>query len=133
MKALIKFVKGILGSPLHLQLWMGLLLALNLVSPIVFFERLEARVVLVTLAACLTLMTVFTGRSGYTRLLSAGHVFWIPLLIWLWTRLDHIPPEDAFGIWIRLLILVDAICLAIDGVEVVRYIAGRREELVDGL
>ena len=81
----------------------------------------------------MVLMTVLTARTGFTRLLSAGHVFWIPMIGWLWGRLDQIPADDVFGIWIRVLMALNSISLVLDTVEVVRYIKGDREELVEGL
>ena len=73
-------------------------------------------------------MTLLTGLTGFTRLLGIGHVFWIPMIIWLWIRLDQIPSDDAFGVWIRVLIALNTVCLLIDAVDLVRYLAGEREE-----
>ena len=78
-------------------------------------------------------MTVLTGLSGFTRLLGLGHIFWLPLLYFLWNRLGQIPADDLFGVWIRILIAVNAISLVIDGIDVFRYIAGDRAETVKGL
>ena len=85
------------------------------------------------LAASMALMTVLTGLSGFTRLLSIGHIFWIPMIGWLWGRLDQIPADDVFGIWVRVLMMLNSISLVLDTVEVVRYITGEREETVEGL
>ena len=81
----------------------------------------------------MALMTVLTGRGGFTRLLGVGHIFWIPMIGWLWGRLDQIPADDVFGIWIRVLMALNSISLLLDTVEVVPYIAGEREETVEGL
>ncbi len=50
MHAFLKFNKGIMRLPLPWRLWMVLLVALNLVLPLFFFDRLEAQLVLVTMA-----------------------------------------------------------------------------------
>ena len=78
-------------------------------------------------------MTVLTALSGFSRLLGLGHIFWIPLLYFLWTRLDQIPADEFFGIWIRVLMTLNAVSLIIDAVDVGRYIAGERAETVKGL
>ena len=57
----------------------------------------------------------------------------IPLLYFLWTRLDQIPADEFFGIWIRVLMTLNAVSLIIDAVDVGRYIAGERAETVKGL
>lgn len=129
----IKFNKGMMRMPIHWQLWLMLLITANVVIPLLFFSHLESQVVLATILASMILMTIVTGLSGFTRLLGLGHVLWIPLLYFLWTRLPQIPADDFFGIWIRVLMVLNAASLAIDTVDVVRYIAGDREETIKGL
>lgn len=110
-----------------------LLIAANLVVPLFFLGRLEAQLVVVALLASAILMTFLTGLYGFTRLLGVGHIFWIPLLFFLWTRLGQIPADNFFGIWLRILMILNAMSLVIDVVDVIRYIAGDREETVKGL
>ena len=78
------------------------------------------------------LMLLITARTGFTRLLGLGHVLWVPLVAWLWTRLPQIPAADFFGIWIRSLMAVNAISLVIDTVDVMRYLAGDRTDAING-
>ena len=133
MRAFIKFNKGMLRMPVQWQLWLLALITLNLVVPVFFVDRLEARVVVITLLASVTLTTALTARFGFTRILGAGHVLWIPMLYFLWTRLGVIPAGDVFGVWIRALIALNVISLAFDGIDVIRYVAGDRAETVKGL
>ena len=133
MKGFIKFHEGLLKSPLYVQLWLMLLVSANVVAPMFFLGRLEAKVTLVAIGASMALMTLITSLSGFTRLLGAGHVFWIPLIAWLWGRLGDIPADDAFGLWIRALMALNAVSLVIDAVDVIRYASGDREETVQGL
>ncbi len=133
MNAFIKFNKGVMRGPIYVRLWLMLLIFSNLVVPLFYLHRVEAQVVLGALLASVILMTGLTGLSGFTRLIGLGHIFWLPLLYFLWTRLDHIPSAELFGAWIRILIGLNAISLVIDGIDVVRYIAGDRAETVKGL
>ncbi len=133
MRAFIKFNKGIMKMPILWQLWLMLLVVVNLVVPLFFLDRLEAQVVVVALLASATLMTILTGVFGFTRLLGLGHIFWLPLLYFLWLRLDQIPADDFFGIWVRALMALNATSLVIDIIDVSRYIAGDREETVKGI
>ena len=132
MKSFIKFNKGVMGMPIHWRLWLMLLVAANMIIPLFFLNRLEGQVV-GTFAASAILMTVLTGLSGFGRLLGLGHILWIPLLYFLWTRLGQIPADDFFGIWIRVLMALNAVSLVIDATDVIRYLAGDREETVPGL
>ncbi len=131
MRAFIKFNKGMMRMPIHWQLWIMLLVTFNLIIPLFFLDRLEAQVVVGAIVASMILMTVLTAISGFTRLLGLGHIFWVPLLYFLWMRLEQNPADDFFGIWMRGLMLVNAVSLIIDTVDVGRYIAGDRKETVE--
>jgi hypothetical protein len=133
MRAFMKFNKGMMKMPIQWKLWLALLVTANMVVPLFFLGRLEAQVVLGTLLISMMLMTVLTALSGFTRLLGLGHIFWFPLLYFLWTRLGQIPADDFFGIWVRGLMVINATSLVIDVVDVISYIAGDREETVKGL
>ena len=130
MNAFVKFNKGIMKMPLRWQPWLMLLVTVNFLIPFFFINRLEAQIVLLTFVAGTMLMTFLTSISGFTRLLGLGHILWIPLLYFLWSRLSENPANEFFGIWIRVLMTLNALSLIIDAVDVVRYIAGERDETV---
>ena len=130
MRAFIKFNKGMMNMPIQWQLWLALLVTVNLVVPIFFIGRMEAQIVVGTILISMMLMTYLTSLSGFTRLLGLGHMLWFPLLYFLWNRLDWIPAHDLFGIWVRVLMALNAASLVIDVIDVIRYIAGARGETV---
>ncbi len=133
MNAFVKFNKGMLRMPVHWQLWLMVLLAANMMGPLFFLHHLEAQVVLATFFASVTLTTWLTGRFGFTRIIGLGHILWVPMLAFLFTRVGDIPAGDAFGIWMRAIIVLNSVSLVIDAVDVIRYIAGDRAETVSGL
>jgi hypothetical protein len=133
MNAFIKFNKGLMNLPLPVKLWMGLLVIFNMIIPLFYLERLEAQLVLAGLMASMALMTLITATTGFSRLMGLGHIFWIPLLYFLWTHLDQIPPNDGFGIWVRSLMVINAASLILDGVDILKYLARERAEIVKGL
>ena len=133
MNAFIKFHKGLLNMSTPVRLWLLALITVNFIAPLFFLDRIEAQVVLATLFVSMMLMTGLTALSGFSRILGAGHVVWIPMLIWIWTRLGEIPADDFFGLWIRTLMILNIISLIIDAIDVKRYLAGDREEMVKGL
>ncbi len=128
MKAFIKFNKGMLKMPLQWQLWLMLMITANVVTPLFFLHHVEALVVLGTILASMALMTLLTARFGFTRIVGLGHILWVPMLAFLFTRLGDIPTSDALGIWIRTLFVLNGISLAIDAADAIRYISGDREE-----
>ncbi len=133
MRSLIRFNLGLLGMPLHLQLWVGMLIGANLVAPLFFLEHFEARVTLLAGLLGMALMTALTGRFGFSRIVGLGHVAWLPLLAFLVGSLAVVPATAGFGLWLRTVIVLDAISLAIDAVDVVRFLRGDRAETVPGL
>ncbi len=133
MEAFIKFNKGLLRTSWPVKVWLLLLVAANGVAPLFFLGRVEAQAVFAAMLIGATLMSFLTARFGFTRILGLGHILWIPLLGWLAFRLGQIPADDAFGMWIRGVMLVNAVSLVIDGVDVFRYATGDRKELVTGL
>ncbi len=134
VRGFINFHLGVLKMPVLWQLWLVLLVSANMVVPLLFLDRLEAQVVLATLGGAFILMVALTGFSGFTRLLGLGHlVFWTPAVVFLVPRLNEIPADDFFGIWLRVLLILNILSLVIDAADVIRYAAGDREETVTGL
>ena len=130
MKAFIKFNNGMMNMPLPWRLWIMLLVTVNLVVPLFFLGRLEAQLVIGALLLSMTLMTILTHFAGFTRILGLGHMPWILLLLFLWSQFSQHPPNDLFGVWLRILFGLNAISLLIDATDVVRYLAGDRDETV---
>ncbi len=133
MKSFIRFNRGMMRMPFYWQPWLLLLVTANVAIPLFFVGRFEAQLVLGTMVINVILMTLLTGLTGFSRLLGLGHYPWFPLLYFLWTRLDQIPADDFFGIWIRILMVLNALSLVMDTVDAARYVAGEREETVSGL
>jgi hypothetical protein len=95
-------------------------------SSVFFLPRTEAWVVLGTGLLAATIMTVLHAKLGYVRLLGIGHFVWIPMLIWLVFRLDHIQEGTLLYGWLLTLIVMDTVSLLIDIVDLVRYVRGDR-------
>ena len=129
-QAFTHFMRGLLKMPLYAQLWLVLLMIANGIAPLFFLGRIEADVTLIIFLASAALMIVLTKASGFTRLLGAGHFLWFILLAYLFTRLDAIPAADTYGLWLRAVMLINAISLVIDVTDVVRYLRGDRAEMV---
>ncbi len=127
MKAVIGFTKGLMSMPMPWPVWLGLLVAVNVAGPIYFFEALEAKVVLAAFLASAALMTAIFATKGFVRLLGIGHIFWVPMVPWLWIRLDQVGLDSPLGCWIAAVIVVDGISLVIDAVDVFRYLRGDRK------
>lgn len=133
MHAFKRFNQGLLALPLHLRAWVLLLISVNLVTPFFFLEHVEAQAVLAAGALGMVLMTALTARFGFSRIIGLGHIAWVPLLGFLWSQLPDIPATEAFGIWLRAVIVLDVTSLVLDAVDAVRFARGDRAETVQTL
>ncbi|TXI42843.1 MAG: hypothetical protein E6Q59_00320 [Nitrosomonas sp.] len=116
--------------PLFSKIWTLLLAIANLIAPLFFLEHLEAEIVLGVFFVNIIALASLTTLCGYTRLVSLGHILWLPLVYFFWTQLGDIPLATPFGIWIRTVMILNSITLIIDAYDVYRYIRGDREEKV---
>jgi len=128
-EAFARFVRGVARLPLAVKVWLGVLMAANGVAPLVFLTRREAQVTLVTFLASAALMMILTHVVGFTRLLGLGHLLWVLLLLYLWTRMGGHPAAQPYGAWIRLVMALNAASLVLDARDVVRYLRGDRNEM----
>ncbi len=119
--------------PLHLQLWVGMLIGANIVAPLLFLGHIEAPVTLAAGLVGMALMTVLTGRFGFSRIVGLGHVAWLPLLAFLVGSGSQAPATTGFGLWLRSVIVLDSISLVLDVADAVRFLRGDRAETVPDL
>ena len=131
MNAFLRFNRGLLSMPTPWRLWLLVLVAFNALAPMFFLPRVEAAATLGALVTSMALMTLLTHWTGFSRLLGLGHFVWIPLLLFLWARLEAAPATDLFGLWIRGVIALDAISLVIDASDVIRWLTGERGETIE--
>jgi hypothetical protein len=128
-----RLLKGLLRLPLAVRVWLGVLVTANVLVPLVFLGRREAQVVLVTFLASVALTLALAHVAGFTRLVAAGRVLWLPLLLYLWSRMGGHPAVQLYGGWIRIVMVLNAASLARAGWDLVRYLRGEREEVMTGL
>lgn len=130
-EGLVHFSLGLLAMPLGRRLWVGLLVVVNVLPPLFFLGRIEARWTLAAIALAGLLMALLTAWRGFTRLLGAGHAPWLALLPWIVSRWPEAPIDEPFGLWLRVLVAINTTSLVFDVADVIRYAAGERGETVD--
>jgi hypothetical protein len=130
LKAMLDFPRTMLLLPAHWAVWVGLLMATNFVAPLFFVTLPEGQVVLAAFMAAAMAQMVIFRRFGFVRLLGAAHFLWIPLVIWLGSRLEAAAPGSALRYWVVAVIVVDSLSLLIDVVDVVRFARGEREPVL---
>ena len=110
-------------------LWVAMLMGLNMMGPLFFIHTLEAQAVLVSTMAGAMLMMFLFSRYGFVRLLGLGHIFWVPLVIWLGDRVQEIGLGTLFGIWLVGVLVANIISLILDIRDVGLYLRGDREPM----
>ena len=133
IKAFARYHRGLAKMPVAWKPWLITLLFANMVAPFFWVNQLEAQVVFGAALLNYGTFVLLTGLSGFSRLLGLAHLYWVPLIGFLWMRLDLFPADTTYGIWIRAVIILDAGSLLLDAANVVRYLRGDREEMVQGL
>jgi hypothetical protein len=126
MKSMMKLMRTMMIMPIHWQVWLGVLVSANMVVPFFFIHTLEAQVVLAAAIVGMVIMSIIFHVKGFVRLLGIGHIGWLPLVFWLWTRLGHAPADSIFGYWLVAVIVLNSLSLIIDTVDVLRYVKGER-------
>ena len=126
MNVMFRFMRTMFANGIGLAVWISLLLVANMLVPLAVITTAEGQLVLVSaLAGAATQLVIFRVK-GFVRLLGVGHVYWLPLLPWLATRLEGSQGWDPFSLWIVSVIVLNGVSLVIDVRDVWRYVGGER-------
>ena len=131
MKAMIDFFRTMMTLPTPWVGWVISLMVVNMVIPLFYLETLEGRVVLACAVFGALLQTAIFSSKGFVRLLGIGHIAWVPMVAWLWTRLAIAPAGSLFGYWLIATIVLVSVSLLIDAADVIRYLRGERSPHLD--
>jgi hypothetical protein len=131
MQAMIAFLRTLFRSPKPVVIWVLVMMFVNMVMPFVFLDSLESKVVLAAFLLGGVIQIVIFSRKGFVRLLGLGHIAWVPMVAWLWSRLELAPQGSLFSSWMLTVIVISSISLVIDTADVVRYLRGEKEPLVE--
>ena len=131
--AFVRYHRGLGRMPIRWKPWLLSLLLANMIVPLFYLTRTEAQVVLSTALLGGAMFVLLTSISGFTRLLGLAHLVWIPLVWWLFTRLEQVPENSVYGIWLRVVMVLNSLSLVLDATNVYRYVRGERQEMVAGL
>ena len=127
---MFRFMKSMLKMPTPWLFWVMLLVAVNFVAPLFFIQTLEAKLTIAAMFAGAVIQSWIHSKLGFVRLLGLGHIFWVPLVIWLGFRLGDVGLDGPFGIWVASLVVLNTASLGIDVVDVARFFLGERSPTV---
>ena len=94
---MVNFFKTMLKMPGPWLVWLAFLMIVNGLGAIVFIKSTEGVLVILAATVGAVIQVVIFSSKGFVRLLGIGHLPWIPLVLWLWSRLDQIPGDGVFS------------------------------------
>ena len=128
MKSFIEFNKKILGMKFPWNLWVGLLILVNMGGGLFFIRTMEGRLALACLMFGFLIMWGIYVKRGFVRLLGLGHLIaWTPQIIWYTQVVGS--TAGWFQYWLISIIAVNGLSLVVDFVDVVRYSLGARQPI----
>lgn len=106
------------------RIWGAWLIAVN--SACLFFiVHVEAQVALAAVGTAALAQALIYQRRRFIRILGTTHLLWVPMLAWMVSRLEALPPgESAFRVWLIMLIATNAFSLVIDAWDATRFALG---------
>ena len=117
------FFFELIQQPVWIPVWVLFLMITNVTS-IAFWSEPVAKVIFLTFILSSILMVGLYTKFGYEKILGAGHILWIPLLIYV---LMEIPVATAgFKSYLIIFSVATAISLVFDVVDVGKYFADRQ-------
>ncbi len=109
------------------RIWGAWLVAVNSAC-LLFIRHVEAQVTLGAVAVAVIAQALIYQRRRFIRLLGVTHVLWVPMLAWIVLRLDALPEEKvAYRAWLIALVVTNAVSLAIDAWDAMRFALGERK------
>ncbi len=133
LNAARKLTRGIFKIPLFWVLYIQLLILLHGIVPFLFLPRTTAVVVLVCFYAGALTMVWLTMKFGFTRILGAAHVWWLPMFGYLAATFDRSVIDTTYGKWVLLLLIIQPITLALDAMDITRWMLGDSAEMAPDL
>lgn len=133
VRAFLRLSAGLLSLAPFWRLFVLALLVVNGVAPLFYLDAFLGRMVLLSLMTSTLFMTFLTQRFGFARILGLAHVAWLPMLVVAFLSLPAFPMSTSFGLWLRVLLLLDSFALVFDTWDVVRFLRGDKAEMVPAL
>lgn len=128
MKSFIEFNKKIFGMKFPWNLWMGILILINVGGGLLFIRTMEGQLALVCMMASFLIMWGIYVQKGFVRLLGLGHLIaWIPQMVFYIQMVEK--AAGWFQYWIISVLVVNGVSLLIDFVDVVRYSLGDKQPI----
>lgn len=96
-KLMKEFMTEMFSMHLGWQIWLMMLMFVNAVMPLFFFQEMVAQVTFACAIIGMTIGLIIFKAQGFTRLLGLMHLSWFGLIFFLWGRLSDVPDDTLLG------------------------------------
>jgi hypothetical protein len=117
------FFVELMKQPTWIPVWVFYLMLINMASVIYWSEPL-AKLIFITFMISAMLMMGLYSRFGFEKVLGLGHIFWVPLLVYVLIVLPTF--ESSFKIYLVVFSISIAISLAFDIIDVWKCLVNRK-------
>ncbi len=125
MRNPLRFFVELLQQPIWLPVWVFYLVVVNMAS-VGFWHEPLAKIIFFTFMASALLIMALYSQFGFEKVMGLGHVFWIPLLVYVLMQLPAF--ASPFKSYLAVLSVSIAISLTFDSIDVWKYFANRRAD-----
>lgn len=122
MRNPLKLVIEMCNQPLWVMAWISVLVVVNM-SSLAYWDQSLARwvagIFLIQGAIMMALYSVY----GYEKILGLAHIFWIPLLVYVFLNLGSY--AGSFQSYLIVLFCINALSVVVDIYDVITYFKNR--------
>lgn len=105
-------------QPIWIVLWVYYLIIVNLSSALFWNQPLAKAIFITFLISAATILGIYS-RFGFAKIMGLGHIFWIPLLVFLLPGI--VDSKGGYRNYLVILSLSIIISVAFDTVDVWKY------------
>ena len=119
-----RFFVELMQQPVAIPIWVFYLMGINMAS-VGFWREPLAKLIFITFMISAMLMMGLYSRFGFEPILGLGHILWVPLLVYVLTRLPAF--ESSFKRYLVIFSISIAISLAFDATDVWKYFTSQKD------
>ena len=121
----MKLMKEINGMKFPWNVWVHVLLLVNLIGGLFFITTKEGQFAVVSVIIAFVIMILIYAKKGFVKLLGLGHIAWVPMVVFFALTVMEGNVQGAFKVWLIAILVMNGTSLVIDTVDVVKYVSRR--------
>jgi len=129
MAIIVDFTKKMFSTPWIWRIWLMCLIIANMIFPLIFIGSHEAQWTLGAFTLSFLTGLILFKSYGFSKIVGLMHWPWIPLTFFLLAGMGQTQAASPFGMWLRLVLILNSISIILDANDVIRYCAGDKKPI----